>query len=249
MTAENPLRLYWLDPRKPCQEFPPSQHALENPDGLIAAGGDLTVSRLLNAYQRGIFPWFNPDEPILWWTPNPRAVLAPSELHISRSLRRRLNRQDYQLSFDSAFLRVMQLCAERPGEGSWLSPAMQAAYMELHRRGYAHSIEVWQHGSLIGGLYGVALGRVFFGESMFSRAANGSKIAMAWLCQQLHAWDYALLDCQVSSAHLQRMGVQLIPRDQFENILRQSIPDDPSPSGKWVFDIEIPAPHAPRSAE
>ncbi|MGJ8670135.1 MAG: leucyl/phenylalanyl-tRNA--protein transferase [Oceanococcus sp.] len=241
MTAENPLRLFWLDPRKPCQNFPSSQHALENPDGLIAAGGDLTVSRLLRAYQRGIFPWFNPDEPILWWTPNPRAVLPPTQIHISRSLRKRINRHDYQLSFDNAFSQVMRLCAERPDEGSWLSPAMQDAYLELYRRGYAHSIEVWRDSALIGGLYGVALGRIFFGESMFSRAADGSKLAMVWLCRQLEAWQFALLDCQVSSPHLQRMGVDVMPRDQFERILQKHIPNEPTPDGKWVFDIDLPS--------
>lgn len=240
MTADNPLRLFWLDPRQPCQNFPPSHQALENPDGLIAAGGDLSVSRLLQAYQRGIFPWFNPDEPILWWTPNPRAVLRPAHLHRSRSLRRRINRHDYQLSFDTAFADVMRLCAERPGEGTWLSPAMQSAYLELYRRGYAHSIEVWQHKTLIGGLYGIALGRVFFGESMFSRAADGSKLAMHWLCTQLENWQFALLDCQVHSAHLERMGIELLTRSEFESILRQHIPANPAPGGKWNFDIALP---------
>lgn len=241
MTAESPPRLHWLDPRDPCQAFPASDQALQNPDGLIAAGGDLTISRLLRAYQRGIFPWFNPDEPILWWTPDPRAVVAPSQLHVSRSLQRRLRRHDYQLSFDCAFAQVMQACADRPGEGTWLGPAMQTAYLELHRRGYAHSIEVWQNEQLIGGLYGLALGGVFFGESMFSHARDGSKIAMAWLCRQLQAWNYALLDCQVSSPHLHRMGVKLMARPQFETILHQHIPTTPQAGGKWMFDIELPA--------
>lgn len=240
MTAENPLQLHWLDPRDPCQSFPPSSQALEYPDGLIAAGGDLTLSRLLQAYQRGIFPWFNPDEPILWWSPHSRAVLPPAELHISRRLRRRVRQQNYQLSLDTAFAQVMQACSQRP-EGTWLGSAMQAAYLELHRRGFAHSIEVWRDDKLIGGLYGVALGRIFFGESMFSAANDGSKLAMVWLCRQLQAWDFALLDCQVHSAHLQRMGIRELPRAAFESLLQQHIPAQPKSSGRWHFTLDLPA--------
>lgn len=239
MTA-SPLRLHWFDPRNPSEDFPPSAQALRNPDGLIAAGGDLSVTRLLRAYSRGIFPWFNPNEPILWWTPDPRAVIVPSDLHASRSLRRAINRNDYRLSFDSAFAEVMRCCSERPGHGTWLGPSMQVAYLEMYRRGYAHSIELWHDDVLVGGLYGVALGRVFFGESMFSRANNASKIVMYWLCQQLRAWEFTLLDCQVTSAHLQRMGACSISRADFEKILKQAIPTCVAPAGKWHFDIDAP---------
>ncbi len=240
MTTQSRLSLYWLDPRNPREPFPPGEHALRDPDGLLAVGGDLSVSRLLQAYRHGIFPWFNPDEPILWWTPNPRAVLQPSQLHISRSLRRAVNRADYAVTLDRAFTAVLEGCSEGRREGTWLGPAMRQAYTELFRRGFAHSIEVWRDGQLIGGLYGVALGKVFFGESMFSRASNGSKLAMVWLCRQLDAWQFALLDCQVASPHLERMGIQRIARNEFESILDNAIDAPLTPGGRWSFDIDVP---------
>lgn len=240
MTTQSRLSLYWLDPRNPREPFPPGEHALRDPDGLLAVGGDLSVSRLLQAYRHGIFPWFNPDEPILWWTPNPRAVIYPAQLHVSRSLRRAANREDYAVTLDRAFLQVVESCAERRSEGTWLGPAMRQAYTELFRRGYAHSIEVWRQGELIGGLYGIGLGKVFFGESMFSRASNGSKLAMLWLCRQLQAWQFALLDCQVASPHLERMGISRISREKFENILASAIGDTLPPGGSWSFDIDVP---------
>ena len=241
MTSKSRLSLYWLDPRNPREPFPPGECALRDPDGLIAVGGDLSVSRLLLAYRHGIFPWFNPDEPILWWTPDPRAVIYPEQLHVSRSLRRAARRDDYAVTLDRAFMRVVNACAEGRSEGTWLGPAMRQAYTELFRRGYAHSIEVWREGELIGGLYGIALGKVFFGESMFSRASNGSKLAMLWLCRQLQAWNFALLDCQVASPHLERMGISRISRKQFERILDSAIDDAPAPDGSWTFDIDAPS--------
>lgn len=242
MTSLTPMRLHWLDPRRPREPFPDVEKALSHPNGLLAIGGDLTVTRLLQAYQHGIFPWFNPDEPILWWSPDPRTVIKPSELHVSRRLQRELRRGDYRVSLDTDFSAVMHACATARPEGTWLGTAMQAAYSELHRRGYAHSIEVWRDKELIGGLYGVALGRIFFGESMFSRASNGSKLAMVWLCRQLAAWGFVLLDCQVDSPHLSRLGAVPMPRRDFSQILASQTTT--APQGSWRFTLPD-APTAP----
>ncbi len=240
MTAQNPLRLQWLDPRNPKEPFPSVDHALRDPNGLLAIGGDLSVHRLLSAYSQGIFPWFNPDEPILWWAPDPRAVLYCERLHVSRSLQRRLRREDHAVTLDRAFDEVITACSEQRAGGTWLGGAMQLAYLELFRRGHAHSVEVWRDGKLIGGLYGVVLGRMFFGESMFSRATDGSKIALYYLCRQLLAWDMPLLDCQVGSAHLQRMGAELLPRELFQKQLGPATASPGRPLGSWRFDIEVP---------
>ncbi len=240
MTAHNPLRLQWLDPRNPREPFPPVENALRDPNGLLAIGGDLSVHRLLRAYAQGVFPWFNPDEPILWWAPDPRAVLYCDRLHVSRSLRRSLRRVDYAVSLDRAFDQVITACSERRAGGTWLGGAMQLAYLELFRRGHAHSVEVWRDGRLIGGLYGVVLGRMFFGESMFSRATDGSKIALYYLCRQLLAWGMPLLDCQVGSSHLQRMGAEFLPRERFQQQLQQAATGPARPLGSWRFDIAVP---------
>ncbi|MGH8505210.1 MAG: leucyl/phenylalanyl-tRNA--protein transferase, partial [Stenotrophobium sp.] len=188
---DNPIRLHWLDPRDPAQPFPPTHLAMRDPSGLLAIGGDLTPRRLLRAYAQGIFPWYNPDEPILWWCPDPRAVLAPSQMHVSRSLHQAIRRKDYAVTFDRAFAPVMDECGgeRRDSRGTWLGPEMKSAYLQLHQQGYCHSVETWRQGQLIGGLYGVSLGRMFFGESMFSRADNASKIALYWLCEQFKAWQ------------------------------------------------------------
>ena len=238
---DNPIRLHWLDPRNPRQPFPPAQLAMRDPNGLLAIGGDLSVARLVNAYSQGVFPWYNPDEPILWWCPDPRAVLVPGAFHVSRSLARRLRKQDFAVTLDRAFDAVLEACSgpRARGRGTWLGPDMKHAYHELHQRGHAHSIEVWQHGTLAGGLYGVALGRAFYGESMFSGVDDGSKIAMHYLCRQLAAWDFPLMDCQVASPHLATLGATDWPRERFLAVLREAVAQNGPP--RWQFEIDVPA--------
>ncbi|MCS6785651.1 MAG: leucyl/phenylalanyl-tRNA--protein transferase [Thiobacillaceae bacterium] len=232
----------WLRPTDP---FPPVEQALAEPNGLLAAGADLSPARLLTAYRLGIFPWFNPGEPILWWSPDPRMVLFPSEFRLSRSLRRRLRRRDYELRVDSAFTAVMQACAApRPGQrGTWITPAMIAAYTRLHELGHAHSFETWIDGELVGGLYGVAIGRVFYGESMFARVSDASKIALAHLVAQLRAWGYGLIDCQMSTAHLASLGAREIPRAQFVRLLAQ-LTAQPGRAPPWTCAVGGPDGHA-----
>lgn len=202
-------------------EFPPVEQALDDPNGLLAFGGDLRPERIIAAYRRGIFPWYQEGEPILWWSPQPRAVLFPERIHISRSLRRVLRRRKFEVSMDRCFADVMRECGaptpDRPG--TWITDAMREAYGELHRRGFAHSIEVWQSEKLVGGMYGIALGKVFFGESMFSRVTNASKVALVHLCGQLRQWGFAVIDCQVSSNHLRAMGACEIRRTEFQQLL------------------------------
>ncbi|WP_150047991.1 leucyl/phenylalanyl-tRNA--protein transferase [Methylomonas rhizoryzae] len=215
------MQLVQLDSRNPGQAFPPLALALSDPEGLLAYGGCLSPQRLLNAYRHGIFPWYGPGEPILWWSPNPRLVLFPDKLQVSRSLRKTLRRQTFDVTFDKAFSTVMQECAApREGQqGTWITQDMLAAYSELHRLGYAHSVEAWHDGVLAGGLYGVTIGRVFFGESMFHRQRDASKVAFVQLVQQLTDWGYRLIDCQVSSGHLLSLGAQAIPRTQFADLI------------------------------
>lgn len=238
---DNPIRLHWLDPRDPQQPFPAPHLALRDPNGLLAIGGDLSVSRLIRAYSSGIFPWYNPDEPILWWSPDPRAVLQPDAIKVSRSLSKSIRRTDYAVSFDAAFQNVLAGCGapRANSHGTWLGQNMRAAYTEMHRHGFAHSVEVWRGGALVGGLYGLSLGRVFFGESMFSHADDASKIALYWLCQQLVAWEFPLLDCQVASAHLRTLGALDISRERFLNRLRPALAL-PGRTGRWHFDIALP---------
>lgn len=209
--------------------FPAVEQALQEPagpNGLLAAGGDLSPPRLLAAYQRGIFPWYSPGEPILWWSPDPRMVLPPAEMKISRSLARELRNGKHEVRFDSAFMPVMQACAapRSAQSGTWISEEMQAAYLHLHHLGYAHSVEVWLDNELTGGLYGVALGKIFFGESMFSRRNNASKIALAHLCHYLHHENFQLIDCQMHTAHLASLGARLMARTEFIQILDRHIP-------------------------
>src|SRR5688572_22035308 len=212
----------WLDAKEP---FPPVARALREPNGLLAAGGDLSVARLVQAYERGIFPWYSDGQPILWWSPDPRMVLAPGELKLPRSLRKRLAKRDYEVRADTDFAEVIRACAapRRGQEGTWITEEMIAAYTRLHRAGYAHSVETWIGGRLAGGLYGVALGRVFFGESMFASAPDASKIALAHLARQLKRWDYGLIDCQMTTAHLARLGACEIPRAEFVRRLRELV--------------------------
>lgn len=221
--------------------FPPLENALTSPNGLLAAGGDLSASRLLSAYRNGIFPWFNEDEPILWWSPDPRMVLFPNELKISRSLAKLIRKNNYTIQTDTHFVEVMQACAapRKDQQGTWIHPEMINAYSELHRLGLAHSVETWIDGALAGGLYGVALGKIFFGESMFSRSPNASKIAFAYLVRQLSKWEFAVIDCQVRTTHLASLGAREIPRAVFRQLLERHIQDvtDVTYGEKWNFGI------------
>ena len=209
------------DPESP---FPPAEQALDYPPGLLAAGGDLSPTRLLNAYRHGIFPWYSEDEPILWWSPAPRCVLYPQNIHVSRRLRRRYNQGRFSLSADRAFERVIHACAapRHDHDGTWITEEMLAAYVQLHDLGVAHSVEAWVDGELAGGIYGLALGRVFFGESMFSKYEDASKIALVTLCRQLRQWNFSLLDCQISNPHLVSMGATEITRVEFDRHLKNT---------------------------
>jgi leucyl/phenylalanyl-tRNA--protein transferase len=205
----------WLDASYP--QFPPPDSALDEPNGLLAAGGNLHASTLLNAYQMGIFPWFNAPDPILWWCPNPRMVLTPNNIHISRSMKKVLQQNPYHITCDTVFRKVMQACAGARNytNETWISHDIIEGYCELHHLGFAHSIEVWDKESLVGGLYGVAIGCVFYGESMFSHANNASKIGFIHLCQILHECGFELIDCQVYSSHLASLGAYEMPRHNF----------------------------------
>lgn len=216
-------------------DFPPSSEALDYPNGLLAVGGSLTTQRLLAAYRRGIFPWYDEPQPVLWWTPDPRAVLFPDELHISRSLRKTLRRDKFHLAVDKQFVRVMSECAQLrlDGLGTWIDNDMIVAYSTLQSLGFAHSIEVLdEDGVLLGGLYGVALGRVFFGESMFSRANDASKVALVALVSILRRAGFRMIDCQVESDHMNSLGARLITRLDFERRLAQTV-DIETDTGTW----------------
>ena len=223
----------------PGAQFPPVERALKRPDGLLAAGVDLSMETLVRAYALGIFPWFNEGDPILWWSPNPRMVLPCAEFHVSRTLRRRLKRRDVRVSLDEAFGAVVTACAQ-PREdqgGTWLIPEMQAAYRAMHDAGLAHSVEVWRGEELVGGLYGIALGRMFFGESMVSLETDSSKIALAWLAAQMIEWDMPIIDCQMATEHLASLGARSIPRRQFTSTVA-SLVRQPGPRA-WRFDAAL----------
>jgi leucyl/phenylalanyl-tRNA---protein transferase len=213
----------WLSPLDAPEWFPPLEQALEEPAGLLAAGGDLSPERLVAAYRRGIFPWYSPGQPVLWWSPDPRAVLFPEEFHCSRSLARTLRSGKFSVSDDRDFAAVIDGCAapRAASPGTWITSDMRAAYLELHRLKVAHSIEVWRAGVLSGGLYGVRLGEVFFGESMFSRERDASKVALAHLASMCARNKVAVIDCQLPSRHLTSLGVRCIPRRQFAALLRE----------------------------
>jgi leucyl/phenylalanyl-tRNA--protein transferase len=217
------MSLAWLDPAK--IGFPDVESALTDPNGLLAAGGDLRPEWLIHAYQRGIFPWFEAGQPILWWTPDPRMVLFPEQLHVSRSLRKLLRKNPLRLTLDTDFAGVISACAgpRNKSEGTWITAELSDAYQRLHRLGIAHSVEVWDGENLAGGLYGVALGRVFFGESMFSHSSNSSKLALVFLTEHLRQWGYKLIDCQVASPHLSSLGAREIPRQEFMGLLSKLI--------------------------
>ncbi|PUA43579.1 leucyl/phenylalanyl-tRNA--protein transferase [Pseudomonas protegens] len=214
--------------------FPPLEKAMREPNGLLAAGGDLSADRLVQAYRHGCFPWFSEGQPILWWSPDPRTVLLPDELHVSRSLGKLLRKQRYEVTFDQDFAAVISACAapRAYADGTWISEAMQQAYQQLHQRGHAHSVEVWDQGELVGGLYGLAMGQLFFGESMFSRADNASKFGFATLVQHLKAWGFVLIDCQMPTEHLHSLGARSITRAEFADYLKRHL-DQPS-RATWV---------------
>lgn len=216
-------QISWISAGDPPDAFPDVERAFDVPDGLLAAGGDLTVARLLYAYSHGIFPWYSDGQPILWWSPNPRCVIYPDRLHISRRLDRALRNSAFEVSFNTAFADVIDSCAkDRPGQdGTWITTEMRNAYLDLHHDGWAHSVEIWSNDQLVGGLYGVAIGRAFFGESMFSRETNGSKAALLALSAVLLENNVKLLDCQVESPHLRSMGADMIPRARFANELKR----------------------------
>ena len=219
--------------------FPPPDQALRTPNGLLAMGGELSPARLIDAYSKGIFPWFNVADPILWWSPDPRMVLFPDEFMISRSLRKTLRGQKYEIRTDSAFEQVMRACAAPRDKvaATWIHDSMIAAYTELHGMGIAHSVETWINGSLAGGLYGIGIGRMFYGESMFSRTTNASKIALAHLVAQLRRWNYGMIDCQMSTAHLASLGAREISRKEFMQRLKVLV-NYPNSQHKWQFDHE-----------
>lgn len=211
------IQLPWLDENTPADAFPAPEHALPEPNGLLALGGDLSPPRLLAAYRNGIFPWYAQGQPILWWSPDPRGVFLPGEVHLSRSLRRRLRRGDHHVTLDRAFEDVITGCAApRPGQdGTWITREMVRAYVDLHELGHAHSLEVWQGERLAGGIYGVSLGAAFFGESMFTRSTDASKIALATLTAQLWQWGFHFLDCQMVNPHLEALGARALPRGDY----------------------------------
>jgi leucyl/phenylalanyl-tRNA--protein transferase len=213
---------------------------LASPEGLLAVGGDLRPERLLEAYRHGIFPWYDDNQPILWWSPDPRTVLFPHKLHISRSLKKSLRPGLFSVTLDRCFRDVMQQCAgpraQYPEGGTWITAEMLEAYTRLHELGYAHSVESWQEGELVGGLYGVAIGGAFFAESMFTRVPDASKVALVSLVRQLHAWEFRIIDCQQASPHVMRFGAEEIPRLEFLDHLAAAL-TLPDRRGRWQFDI------------
>lgn len=228
------MQLTILDPNNPEQDFPALNRALLEPDGLLAIGGCLSKNRLLNAYRHGIFPWFNPEDPILWWSPNPRLVLFPDKLYISRSLRKTIRKQIFTVTIDQAFDKVIAACAKprKEGAGTWITKEINEAYNELHQLGIAHSAEAWLNDELVGGLYGVTLGRIFFGESMFHTKTDASKVVFASLVEQLKSWNYQLIDCQMHTPHLESLGAQEIDRNYFATLLDQYC-DTPANQSAW----------------
>lgn len=227
----------WLETRDP---FPPVERALREPNGLLAAGADLSPERLVDAYRHGIFPWFGEDDPLLWWSPDPRMVLFLRELHVSRSLRRTMKSGQFSVTLDRAFGEVMAGCAEprADGAGTWITDDMVEAYGELADRGFAHSVETWNDGRLVGGLYGVAIGRMFYGESMFSRQTDASKVALVGLTRQLERWGFEMIDCQMSTGHLASLGAREVPRRVFLERMRR-LARQPGVPGPWSLDRDL----------
>ena len=224
--------------------FPDVELALSEPDGLLAVGGDLTIERLVTAYQQGIFPWYSEGQPILWWSPDPRMILIPNEIKISRSLAKTIRKQKFTITIDQDFENVIRSCSKPRFEKgqlqneTWILDDMISAYNNLHEAGYAHSVECWQDDKLVGGLYGIAIGKVFFGESMFSNISDASKTAFVFLSKQLEQWDFKLIDCQVYTSHLESLGAKLIPRQQFISLLQQYSLNQ-SKHKKWQTDPDL----------
>ena len=228
----------WLES---AETFPPLGLALREPNGLLCAGGDLTPQRLVLAYLNGIFPWYSPGEPILWWSPDPRMVLFPAEFRTSRSLRKTLRNGNYSVRLDTRFKAVIQACARTPRKdqpGTWITPEIQAAYCKLHELGYAHSVETWVDGTLVGGLYGIAIGKMFYGESMFAHATDASKIAIAHLARFLEEKGFGMIDCQMNTPHLSSLGAREIPRRHFIDRLR-ILTAIPPLCGRWPEDAAV----------
>jgi leucyl/phenylalanyl-tRNA--protein transferase len=238
---QQPQGPFWLDPESDPARFPDPGYALEEPNGLLAVGGDLSPARLLNAYRQGIFPWYSDEQPILWWSPNPRAVLFPDKLKISRSLRKNLRKRAFHVTLDTDFTSVIQACSEPrdDSDGTWITDEMKQAYIQLHRIGFAHSVECWEGDELVGGLYGVSMGKVFFGESMFSRRSDASKIGFAHLVEQLKEWEFGLIDCQVHSSHLASLGAEDVPRGEFLELLDVWCEPFEQHQGQWQLDPAI----------
>lgn len=227
----------WLESEK--VGFPPRETALSEPNGLLAAGGALSIEWLIQAYAKGIFPWYEPGHPILWWTPNPRLVLIPGAFRVSRSLKKLIRNHKYRILFDNNFSEVIYQCGRvrRESAGTWITPEMESAYNDLHNSGYAHSVEVWSEGALVGGLYGVALGKVFFGESMFSVKNNTSKLALFYLTLELKKQGFELIDCQIHSDHLSTLGAVNISRKEFNEKLDELIAITEGNVGKWKTNL------------
>jgi len=236
--SSNQEPLVLLDPHASDEPFPPVEMAWDEPNGLLAFGGDLSPTRLINAYKSGIFPWYNPDEPIYWWTPNPRAVLYPGKIYLSRSLRKAIRNKGYTITFDKQFSQVVHSCAEPrlDSGGTWITNEMHLAYIRLHQIGVAHSVEVWNKDKmLVGGLYGVSSGGVFSGESMFSKERDTSKIAFIALAWHMQHWGYSIIDCQIENPHLSSMGAENIPREEYLQILKTS---QYFTHDNWAFNAE-----------
>ncbi len=223
----------WMERHTP---FPPVERALRHPNGLLAAGGDLSADRLLSAYRKGIFPWFSAGEPLMWWSPDPRMVLHTDEMKVSRSLAKSIRNRGYEVRVDTAFAAVLEGCAgpRRHQPGTWLGPEMRAAYQKLHQMGYAHSFETWLDGTLVGGLYGMAIGRMFYGESMFARATDASKVALAALVAELRARGFPMIDCQMNTGHLASLGAREIVRSEFLRTL-SALVNYGEPPGRWAL--------------
>ena len=225
-----PKKVYWPGTESWHDFFPPTHLSLQEPNGLLALGGDLSAETLVNAYSKGIFPWFSDGQPILWWSPNPRTILYPKRLHISKRLARYVRKKNFSITVDTACAQVIESCSapRKDQSGTWITRQMYQAYLNLHSLGYVHSIECWNGELLVGGLYGVALGRVFFAESMFHRANNASQIALVKLSEALTLWDYFVLDCQFLTPHLRRMGAEQISRNEFNTLITNLTDESPS---------------------
>lgn len=234
------LAVPWIAVDDDDTPFPDVEQALVEPDGLLAIGGPLSPVRLEQAYRRGIFPWFSADQPVLWWAPSTRAVIHPGHMRLRRSLKKRLRNGHYRVTVDADFAGVIAACAEpRPdAEGTWITPSMKRAYIMLHDSGLAHSIELWRDNALMGGLYGVSVGGAFFGESMFSRFNDASKIALAWLSAQLHRWNFRMIDCQMPTEHLERLGARRRSRRSFTAELGDAL-TVPTRLGPWALDDDL----------